>query len=36
LRMLIEAVDLANALTGNCDGGHSIRWLRRQIEKGVL
>jgi hydroxymethylglutaryl-CoA lyase len=36
LRMLIEAVDLANELTGNCDGGHSIRWLRRQIEKGEL
>jgi hydroxymethylglutaryl-CoA lyase len=36
LRKLVDAVDLASELTGNCDGGHSIRWLRRQIEKGAL
>jgi hydroxymethylglutaryl-CoA lyase len=36
LRKLVAAVDLAIELTGNCDGGHSIRWLRRQIEKGAL
>jgi hydroxymethylglutaryl-CoA lyase len=36
LRKLVEAVDVASELTGNCDGGHSIRWLRRQIEKGLL
>ena len=36
LRKLVEAVDVASELTGNCDGGHSIRWLRRQIEKGAI
>ena len=36
LRKLVDAVDLAIALTGNCDGGNSINWLRRQIEKGAL
>jgi hydroxymethylglutaryl-CoA lyase len=36
MRKLVEAVDLAVELTGNCEGGKSIRWLRRQIEKGVL
>ncbi len=36
LRKLVDAVDLAIELTGNCDGGHSINWLRRQIEKGAL
>ena len=36
LRKLVDAVDLAIELTGNCDGGHSINWLRRQIEKGTL
>jgi len=36
LRKLVAAVDLAIELTGSCDGGHSIRWLRRQIEKGAL
>ncbi|MEH6549268.1 MAG: hydroxymethylglutaryl-CoA lyase [Pseudomonadales bacterium] len=36
LPRLVEAVDLATELTGNCDGGHSLRWVRRQIEKGVL
>lgn len=36
LGKLVKAVDLAIALTGNCDGGSSINWLRRQIEKGTL
>jgi hydroxymethylglutaryl-CoA lyase len=36
LRKLVEAVDLAIELTGNCNGGNSINWLRRQIEKGAL
>ena len=36
LRKLVDAVDLAIELTGNCEGGKSIRWLRRQIEKGVI
>ncbi len=36
LRKLVEAVDLAAELTGNCEGGHSIRWLRGRIERGEL
>lgn len=36
LAALVEAVDLAAELTGNCDGGHASRWIRRQIEKGAL
>jgi hydroxymethylglutaryl-CoA lyase len=36
LRKLVEAVDLAIELTGNCDGGNSLRWLRRQVEKGAI
>ena len=36
LARLVAAVDLAIELTGNCDGGNAIRWLRRQIEKGEL
>lgn len=36
LAALIAAADLAAALTGNCDGGHSSRWIRKQIEKGAL
>ncbi len=36
LRKLVDAVDLATELTGNCDGGNSLRWLKRQIEKGTL
>jgi hydroxymethylglutaryl-CoA lyase len=36
LGKLVAAVDLTAELTGNCDGGHSIKWLRRQIEKGIL
>ena len=36
LAKLVEAVDLAIELTGNCDGGNSINWLRRQVEKGSL
>ena len=36
LARLITAVDLAIELTGNCDGGNSINWLRRQVEKGAL
>ena len=36
LERLVSAVDLAADLTGNCDGGHSVRWIKRQIEKGSL
>jgi hydroxymethylglutaryl-CoA lyase len=36
LKKLVDAVDLVTELTGNCDGGNSINWLRRQIEKGTL
>ncbi len=36
LAKLVAAADLAAELTGNCDGGHSTRWIRRQIEKGVI
>lgn len=36
LGKLIAASDLAKELTGNCDGGHSIKWLKRQHEKGAL
>jgi len=36
LRKLVAAVDLASQLTGNEEGGNSIRWLRRQIEKNLL
>lgn len=36
LGRLVAAVDLVATLTGNCEGGHSIRWLRRQIEKGSV
>jgi hydroxymethylglutaryl-CoA lyase len=33
---LIAASDLAKELTGNCPGGHSLKWLKRQQEKGEL
>lgn len=36
LNKLITASDLAKELTGNCDGGHSLKWLKRQQEKGEL
>ena len=36
LARLVTAVDLAIELTGNCDGGNSINWLRRQAEKGAI
>ena len=36
LGKLVEAVELAIDLTGSCTGGKSIKWLRRQVEKGVL
>lgn len=36
LKKLVRAVDLTTELTGNCKGGHSIRWLKQQIEKGLL
>jgi hydroxymethylglutaryl-CoA lyase len=36
LRGLVAAADLAAELTGNCDGGHSTRWLKRQIEMDRL
>ncbi len=31
---LINAVELTKELTGNCDGGHSYRWMALQLEKG--
>jgi hydroxymethylglutaryl-CoA lyase len=34
--LLIAASDLAKELTGNCEGGHSLKWLKRQQEKGEL
>ena len=34
--LLIAASDLAKELTGNCPGGHSLKWLKRQQEKGEL
>ncbi|MGK0498912.1 MAG: hydroxymethylglutaryl-CoA lyase [Oceanicoccus sp.] len=36
LNKLIAASDLATELTGNCAGGHSLKWLKRQQEKGLL
>lgn len=36
LEKLVEVVALAESLTGNCEGGHSLRWLKRQAEKGLL
>jgi hydroxymethylglutaryl-CoA lyase len=36
LEGLVAAVELAIELTDNCDGGNSINWLRRQLEKGTL
>ena len=36
LRKLVAAVDLAQELTGHCEGGNSIRWLRGQIKNGAL
>lgn len=36
LAALVAAADLAAELTGNCDGGHSSRWIRKQIEKGAI
>jgi hydroxymethylglutaryl-CoA lyase len=36
LGKLVSAANLAAELTHNCDGGHSSRWIKRQIEKGLL
>lgn len=36
LGKLVTAANLAAELTQNCDGGHSSRWIKRQIEKGLL
>jgi len=36
LGKLVDAVELAADLTGNCDGGHSFKWLKRQREKGAI
>ncbi|WP_101759218.1 hydroxymethylglutaryl-CoA lyase [Oceanicoccus sp. KOV_DT_Chl] len=36
MNALIAASDLAKELTGNCAGGHSLKWLKRQQEKGSL
>ncbi len=36
LRGLVAAADLAGELTGNCEGGHASRWLKRQIDANRL
>lgn len=36
IEKLVAAGDLAAELTGNCPGGKSLRWLKRQIEKNTL
>ncbi len=36
LKKLVAAADLAGEMTGSPTGGHSSRWLKKQIEKGVL
>lgn len=36
LGRLVEAAELAMALTGAAAGGHSLRWLQRQREQGRL
>jgi len=36
LGKLVGAVEVAADLTGNCDGGHSFKWLKRQREKGAI
>ena len=36
LAALLDAVDLVIALTGNCEGGRAINWIRRQREEGLL
>ena len=36
LKALVDAADLASQLTGVATGGNSSKWLKRQIEKGVL
>ncbi len=36
LKKLVAAADLAGEMTGSPAGGHSSRWLKRQIEKGAL
>lgn len=33
LQKLVQAADLAGQLTGNCEGGRSSKWLKRQFEK---
>lgn len=32
---LLQAVDQTHMLTGSCHGGHSINWLRSQVEKNA-
>lgn len=36
LERLVTAVEFAMALTGNCPGGHSFRWLQSRKAKGLL
>lgn len=36
LTKLVAAADLVAELTGNCDGGHASRWLKRQIAVNKL
>jgi len=33
LEKLLRAIDLTTELTGSCQGGHSVSWLRTQTEK---
>ena len=33
MQKLLRAVNLAAELTGNCQGGHSVNWLRTRVDK---
>jgi hydroxymethylglutaryl-CoA lyase len=36
LAQLLACVELAEQLTGHCEGGRAVRWLKRQRDKGLL
>jgi len=36
LERLVAAAELAAQLTGTAEGGHALRWLKRQREQGLL
>lgn len=36
LSRLLETISLAKQLTANCHGGHSLAWLQRRQENGLL